>query len=298
MNKPVNKIKALLQRQFPRSFLIQKPLWGTLGFFIILFFFVVVYHPLRVHGARSFSFSFTVLFYCLLISVCVLIMALMIKRTNCFSKYEGWTVSKELLSIILILITIGLSAYFLGFLMEDPASRWNLPTFLDSFARSVLIGVIPVLFPSLLNIRYAFTPELFQEYRTERQENLNEASGKLILIRSKAKKEELSFYPAEFIYAESEGNYVVFHLIKQNRSFQVIIRNSMSEIEQQLAVVPYFMRIHRAFIVNLKKVGSRSGNSLGYRLKLEGSDNIIPVSRQNTREFDQLIRQFLLSIQH
>jgi hypothetical protein len=225
-------------------------------------------------------------------------MALMIKRTNCFSKYEGWTVSKELLSIILILITIGLSAYFLGFLMEDPASRWNLPTFLDSFARSVLIGVIPVLFPSLLNIRYAFTPELFQEYRTERQENLNEASGKLILIRSKAKKEELSFYPAEFIYAESEGNYVVFHLIKQNRSFQVIIRNSMSEIEQQLAVVPYFMRIHRAFIVNLKKVGSRSGNSLGYRLKLEGSDNIIPVSRQNTREFDQLIRQFLLSIQH
>jgi DNA-binding LytR/AlgR family response regulator len=154
-----------------------------------------------------------------------------------------------------------------------------------------------VLFPSLLNIRYAFTPEIFQEYKSTEQNRQIETTEVLIHIQSKAKKEELSFYPAEFIYAESEGNYVVFHLTRQEKTSEVIIRNSISAIEQQLAVMPYFMRTHRAFIVNLQRVISKNGNSLGYQLKLKGSNRIVPVSRQNTRIFDDFTRQFL-SIHH
>jgi DNA-binding LytR/AlgR family response regulator len=104
--------------------------------------------------------------------------------------------------------------------------------------------------------------------------------------------------PGEFIYAESEGNYVVFHLIREERSSEVTIRNSISDIEHQLTVIPFFMRTHRAFIVNAAKVISKKGNSLGYQLKLEGSNNKIPVSRHNTGKFDELIRQFHLSIHH
>ena len=298
MNKAIKQIKALLNRQFPQSFLIQKPFWGAFALFIILFFFVVIYHPLQVHGARSFSFSFTMLIYCLITSVLVMVIALILKRTKCFSKKEVWTLSNEFFSVVIILTGIGLSSYFAGFIMENPGSRWNLSTFLDSFFRSVMIGIIPVLFPSLLNIRYAFTPETFQEYMNKGQDNQKETADELICIKSKARKEELSFYPGEFIYAESEGNYVVFHLIKDDRTFEVIIRNSISQVEQQLAIVPYFMRIHRAFIVNLEKVSAKSGNSLGYQLKLEGTNNLIPVSRQNVQKFDQMIRQFLLSIHH
>jgi DNA-binding LytR/AlgR family response regulator len=84
----------------------------------------------------------------------------------------------------------------------------------------------------------------------------------------------------------------------QERTSEVIIRNSISEIENQLDEVPFFMRIHRAFIVNLEKVSSKKGNSLGYQLKLKGSNIILPVSRQNTQKFDQLIRRFLLSVYH
>jgi DNA-binding LytR/AlgR family response regulator len=182
--------------------------------------------------------------------------------------------------------------------MENPGSRWNISTFLDSFFRSIMVGIIPVLFPSLLNIRYAFTPETFQEYKIKGQGIGKEKSEELIYIQSKAKKEELSFYPSQFIYAESEGNYVVFHLIRQEKVVEVVIRNSISEIELQLAEIPYFMRIHRAFIVNLENVSSKKGNSLGYQLKLKGNNIVVPVSRQNTQKFDQLIRRFLLSVHH
>lgn len=298
MDKQINRIKAFLSRQYPRTFLVQKPLWGTLTFTVILVLFAAVYQPLRIHGARSFSFNFTLLLYSLLIAAGVFIMAVIIKRTNCFSKDEVWTVKKELISIVIILVCIGLSAYFAGFIIEDQGPRWNLATFFDSFSRAVLVGIIPVLFPSLLNIRFAFTPEIFQEYQIKGQTRQEGTTEQLIHIKSKAKKEKLSFRAGEFIYAESEGNYVIFHLIKQEKSIEVVIRNSISEIEQQLAVIPYFMRTHRAFIVNLEKVISKSGNSLGYQLKLKGSNNIIPVSRQNTQLFDDLTRQFLLSIRH
>ncbi|MCF8363633.1 MAG: LytTR family transcriptional regulator DNA-binding domain-containing protein [Prolixibacteraceae bacterium] len=60
--------------------------------------------------------------------------------------------------------------------------------------------------------------------------------------------------------------------------------------QEQLAVIPYFMRVHRAFIVNLKKVISKKGNALGYRLKLEESKSVIPVSRQNIQKFDQMMK--------
>jgi len=158
--------------------------------------------------------------------------------------------------------------------------------------------IVQTILQKEINIRFAFTPEIFQEFQIKRQYKQEETTEELIHIKSKAKKEELSFLSDEFIYAESEGNYVVFHLVKQEKTFEVIIRNSIREIEQQLAGIPYFMRTHRAFIVNLGKVISKNGNSLGYRLKLKGSNHIIPVSRQNTPIFDELTRQFLLSIHH
>jgi DNA-binding LytR/AlgR family response regulator len=152
-----------------------------------------------------------------------------------------------------------------------------------------MVGIIPVVLPSLLNIRYAFARETFKSYENKWKNKTNEIPENLITIKSKAKKEHLSFYPDEFIYAESKGNYVVFHIIQQDKPIEATIRNSISEIENQLAIVPHFMRIHRAFIINLKRITSRRGNALGYRLTIMGCNDIIPVSRQKAREFEQMM---------
>lgn len=296
MNIKMHSIKVLLDRQFPRNFLINKPLWGSLSIFAFIFLFLLIYQPMKVHKAGTFNFSLSMLMYCLIITAVVLLAALLINRLDGFSKSKIWTVSKELQSIAVILFCIGISAYFAGFFLEDPAPRWNTSTFLNSFSRSVGIGLIPILLASFLNFRHLMTPEIFQEYQITGQNAPQNPAGKLICIQSRAKKEELSFTPEEFIYAESEGNYVVFHLVRQERALDVVIRSSISEIERQLLPVVTVMRIHRAFIVNLEKVVSKKGNSLGYRIKLKGSQNLLPVSRQNTQKFDQAVRQLLLSV--
>jgi hypothetical protein len=284
-----NQIKKVLFKPFPQTFLIHKPFWGAFIFFFILLLFVALYRPLEVHKTAFLNFNLTVLIYCAIISISELAIAVIISKTNYFSKKGNWTIAKELLSILIILTSLGISVYFAGFMMETHSSRWNFTTFFDSFYRSVLIGTIPVILPSLLNIRFAFAPQIFQNYENTGQYKSNVIPEKFINISSMAKKEHLSFYPSEFIYAESKGNYVIFHLIKNDKSVEVSIRNSISDIENQLSSIPDFMRIHRAFIVNLKKITSRNGNTLGYRLTLKDCDDIISVSRQNAREFELLM---------
>ncbi len=287
MKKIYFQIKELLNKPFPQNFLIKKPYAGTLIFFVIILTFVIIYHPLEVAKSRNHSFIFTMLVYCFLVSISELLVAIVIYRTNCFSPKNNWTITNEIFTILLLLLTVGISTYLTGFVMQPESIRWNFSILLDSFYRSILIGIIPIVLPFLLNIKYAFAQETFLEFNVHNQ--TKEDKNVLINIESKAKKEHLNFYPEEFLYAESEGNYVIFHLIKQEKKSNVTIRNSISSLETQLSDFPNFMRTHRAFIVNLNKIATRKGNALGYQISLSGCSAHIPVSRQNVPKFEQKV---------
>ena len=101
----------------------------------------------------------------------------------------------------------------------------------------------------------------------------------------------LAFQADELLYAFSDGNYVVFHLVRENDIQSVRIRNSISEIENQLSDIPFYFRCHRGFIVNLNMVASKKGNASGYLLKLKHGHDTIPVSRKNTHLFRQLMQE-------
>ncbi|MCA1759582.1 MAG: LytTR family transcriptional regulator, partial [Bacteroidales bacterium] len=147
----------------------------------------------------------------------------------------------------------------------------------------------PFLFFTTLNYLHWISPEVMYDSAVS---GSTSESEELLQISSQLKKESLSFYPSQLIYAESESNYVNFYLLSGDKVQKKVIRNSITDVEQQLAHIPFFARTHRAFIVNLKKIKSKKGNSLGYRLRLQGTDAEIPVSRNNTRNFSQLFRQF------
>ncbi len=216
----------------------------------------------------------------------------LLKKLKYLSNPDEWTVLKEILSIVLILFGNGISIYFMGFLMEDPGERWNLHTFFNSCIISFLIGIIPLLFFTATNYRHLFVSDIIKNFKPESGNSSLQQTEKLIEISSRLKKEELSFYPGQLIFAESDANYVTFHLKTDNQIRKKTIRNSIGNIEQQLSEIPYFMRTHRAFIVNVRQVASQKGNTLGYQLKFSGIETVIPVSRQKTKEFDQLLKQY------
>ncbi len=286
----LREINKYLNKDFPQNYIIRNPLPGALIVAIFCFAFLLMYQPLGTHAGWFLSYEATMAVYCLVAAAAIFISAKFIKNIGYFSNTEDWTIFKEFATIIISLFVMGVFGYFAGFLIEEPAARWNFATFFDSLKNAFLIGIIPFLFFTSVNMRFWFLGDNIVQKGSESYKTIN-PNEDLIKISSKLKKEELNFYPGQFICAESEGNYVVFHLYRNEQLQKVVIRNSINNVERQLSKISYIMRTHRAFIVNLKKIISRKGNTLGYRLKLSGVDDEIPVARNKTKEFNRLLKQ-------
>jgi hypothetical protein len=251
--------------------------------------FAIIYQPLGTHAGRFAGYEVTMFLYAIVVGGVSYVTIQGIKSLPVFSGKSDWTVWKEFFSITIILFAIGIAIYLAGFILEEPAPRLNLTTFLGSLKIALLAGVIPFAFFSLINYRAWFLAAKLKENLPLSNEQTDE---NIIHITSQLKKEELNFYPREFIYAESDGNYVQFFLVRDSKIIKRAIRNSINNIEEQLTGVPFLLRTHRAFIVNLKKVRNIKGNALGYRLKLSGIDKEIPVSRNNTQRFKTIFLKF------
>ncbi len=264
---------------------------------VSFFLFAIIYKPIHVHAAQSYSLALTILLYAVFITSPIIGILLVMKHCGCFPRAEKWQLNHELISLLIILVAIGITVYFAGFFIEEPKMRWNLSTFFDSMLRSLLVVFIPLFLPTLINIRYALTPETFQQYLISREDEVPaEDSVQQVSIISKAKREELLFHTHELIYVESQGNYVTFYFDDNRKPNRVVIRNTISDVAAQLAPYPFLMRVHRAFIVNLKQVRSKNGNRLGYRLKVNSCSSEIPVSRNNTSQFDTRMQTMQRSI--
>ena len=61
-------------------------------------------------------------------------------------------------------------------------------------------------------------------------------------------------------------------------------------MEDALVDNDIFFRCHRAYIINLDKVEQVEGNAQGYKLKVRGTEERVPVSRSLNKEFsDRLL---------
>jgi hypothetical protein len=287
------RIIKWLNIKYPQNYIIKNPFTGTLIIALFVFGFTVLYKPFNTHAARAFSYEATMAIYSLLSGIFIFLSIKILRTVKYFSNTKDWTIFKEFLSVFLVLFVLGIAIYLLGFFIETSAQRWNISTFLNSFKGAFLTGIIPLFFFTVINYPYLFSESIdlnIGNVAITGQEN--QPSEDLIQISSQLKKEDLSFYPSQFLYAESDGNYVVFYLSINSLVKKEIIRNSINSIEKQLSGIPYFLRIHRAFIVNLKKVRSKQGNTLGYMIKLSETEIKIPVSRNNTKDFNKLSALF------
>jgi hypothetical protein len=290
MNAGFNK---LLNNYYPQNYIFRHPVTGALIISLFIFGFSALYKPSDSHASGTLSYEETMAVYSLIAGISVIMYIRILKYFSWFRDINSWTAIKELLSVLFVLSGTGITVYLMGFLIEVPADRWNLRTFLNSFKNVFSVGIIPFAFFMAANYQYLFS----RAAKKGEDNNVTTGAGSephedQIHISSQLKKEELSFYPGQFLYAESDGNYVVFYLNDENLVKKQIIRNSIRNIEQQLSGIPYFMRTHRSFIVNLKKVTSKQGNILGYQLKLNATEFKIPVSREKTRIFDARFAKF------
>jgi hypothetical protein len=290
------EMKSILekwQRQnFPQNYIIRHPVQGFLIAALFSFIFIVIYRPLNAHGSEPLGYIETMAVYCLISGLALYMGIQLLKRIPFFSDKDSWTFFKEIAAIIIILTIMGTAVYFSGFLLEPPADRWNMATFLDALLKSFLIGIIPFVFFTILGYhRWTLINKVHSYGSIENNTNIPEEK---IQIQSQLKKEKLGFYPSRLLFAESDGNYVNFYIEHEDKTIKKVIRNSISNIEAQLSQIPWFYRTHRAFIVNIKKVREKQTISGGYRLKVGDHRETIPVSRKNKKTFDEKFHEYHL----
>lgn len=278
------KVKEVFRARFPANWIIRRPGVGGLVIGLFCFVFLWMYRPLGAQSSQFFSYEVTMALYGGVVVLLIWGGITLLKMLTYFADASNWSLLKELAAIVYILLFLGVGVYMAGFFIEDTSlNRWNLATFFDSLKQAVLIGLLPFGFLLLKNVSYLLPG---QRVRVADEQADGSMTHPEIRINSSLKKEHLSFRLDDFLYAEAEGNYVAFHLLEKERPAKKLIRNSISNVEWQLADYPDCFRSHRAFIVNLRKVVRQHGNASGYRLSLHGSDVQVPVSRQKARDFE------------
>ncbi|GET24802.1 hypothetical protein NT017_11310 [Prolixibacter sp. NT017] len=248
-----------------------------------------MYDPLEFHGTQLYTYPQLMGLYCATAGFADFSFVRLIRLFPYFSNEQEWTLIKEFTAVVFILLGVSIGIFVIQFFIDPQIPQWTFRNFLGSVKNAYLIGSLPFLFSMIINISNKIHHDSEISFSASGTSTPSpDAAEELIQIESKLKKETLEFYPSQFLYAESDGNYVVFYLQEKNEIKKKIIRNSISQIENQLTSQTRFFRTHRSFIVNLEKVTGKDGNTSGYRITVEGLSTEIPVSRQNVAKFDEL----------
>ncbi|MCC5926381.1 MAG: LytTR family transcriptional regulator [Bacteroidetes bacterium] len=308
----MSAVETLLNRAFPVNYFVRVPEKGAPLLAGVTLLFTLIYRPLETSAGAYFSFEVTMFLYGLVVGFAAYASFRLIHLLRGEDASEPWTIQSEVISIVFSLVNMGTAVFLAAFLLEESADRWNWSTFSNSLQTTALIAGIPLFAATLLNIRSLFQQE---EVFTLNEQPIPETS--VITIQTQLREETIEFSPMQFIYAESDGNYIQLYLDERKHPQRVsaaspdmhsteegaallnasgsgvrrhTIRLSMGSLEEQLKPYSIFMRTHRAFIVNLKKVREANGNTLGLELKLVGTDAEVPVSRSQVKPFKARFR--------
>lgn len=165
----------------------------------------------------------------------------------------------------------------------------------DSMFKLLLLGLAPVailvvgnqnkILKRYLQNALELTKKLDQE---EKEEDDQEAE---FTFESDNKSESLKVDLNTVMLIKSANNYIEIFWKKDDEMHKKLIRNTLTKIEDQLKSFPNFIRCHRTALINKSYVQKLVGGSHGLHVRLDGFDELIPVSRQYSMKVKEQIAE-------
>jgi len=152
-----------------------------------------------------------------------------------------------------------------------------------SMFKILLLGLAPVAILIVVNqnkilkryLQNALELTRLTEFDIDEKENKDK-----IKIVSDNKSESLEISLKNLAVIKSANNYIEVFWIEGNETHKTLIRNTLTNIENQLKNYPNFMRCHRTSLVNKLFIEKKISDSHGLHIRLKGLDELVPVSRQ------------------
>jgi len=200
-----------------------------------------------------------------------------------FFRPEKWTIGKEILlqSCCILIISAFNSLHNYNWWRDIDFYQ----TFLNFLIITTSIGIFPII------------GLIFFKERTLSKRNIERArliSNQLppaaveetitLQIQEESVKESpIVMQLTEFVYAQSEGNYITVYYLEDNVIMQKLIRLSLKQLEIQLEHLSQIKRCHRSYLINTQHIKAIDGNARSLNIQLDNVATPIPVSRSFTK---------------
>jgi hypothetical protein len=261
----------------------------TLGISLFISVFMILFQPFGLHNLESGEKSWMLAGYggvtLLVLLIDIFILPLVFPL---FFKEENWTVFREFLLLVWIVITIAMGNYLysVGLTIVNWAGMKGFFIF-TGFTLSV--AIIPIIVVIVISYNALLKKNLEASRQLNRFIAEKDGDGDLpvtwLVITSENRKQQVRIPASSLICVESEGNYIHTWYLKEGKIVGLLIRNTIKNIGIQVGKAENLFKCHRAYIINLRFIEKILGNSQGYRLRVKYLDKEIPVARNYSKSF-------------
>ncbi|MGK7395662.1 MAG: LytTR family DNA-binding domain-containing protein [Candidatus Cyclobacteriaceae bacterium M3_2C_046] len=265
-----------------------KSLWRiTLLIVLVGFLFEYLLIPFqRTPEEHKFSYAIISLFHVGVAAIIYLLYFLLISR---YINEDDWKVYKEMLTIAILLLLIGLGEWAIRDIIYDNPYNRELSLLWEEVWHAYLSGAVIFVLVFFININWLTRRHSQQAQELELPDKLGSLTRKLIITHIRS--DDFELIPDQLICAKAEGNYVEFYLLQNEKLIRLVKRISLSTLNEQLADYPFLQKTHRSFLVNIKYIQNIEGNAQGYQLLMQHLDFKVPVSRSHLKDFNERMRE-------
>jgi len=290
----------ILSQPFPANQDISRIIRYTFYSGCIVFLILVLFQPFGFNHTPSPYFFRNAFFFGLATFVVAMANALLLPALfPRFFDEQRWTVSKELCTMLWQVITIGfVNLLLFKWLYHEEIS---VQLIISVLGITVAVGIFPITIVILLK-QYALLKkygtgalQLDQQIHRKASEEMRTDSP-LITVYGDNQDETVSFHLEDFRLISSADNYIKLHFLKRGQLTNKVLRSTLKKSGEQFQQYEQVFRCHRTYIVNLSAVEQVSGNAQGFKLRLKGVDDLVPVSRNLNKELTTRLQKLTQAI--
>ncbi len=288
-----HKFSKYLNQPYPFS-VLENNTKRNIFFSLFVTAFLLIFKPfgLSVYGYER---SYIIIGYGLIIWLTLLFTDFIAYRffKSIFSE-KKWTVASQIIWAITQLCIIGITCF--SYAIAIDAFPQNISSFLKIESYVLLCSIIPIIIIVLVKQNYLLRQNsqealiLDNELHQSKNANSEYQESNKIVFTGDNQNEQLALNSDDIVYITSQDNYFEIVWQENDKVKKQLFRGTLSKAEETVQSFPFLFRSHRAYIVNLKKVASIDGNAQGYRLKLNVTSEVVPVSRSKGPSLYQLLQ--------
>lgn len=289
-----------LRQPFPYEASINTKIRMALFFGVFIFAFLMIFKPFDLDFFPAERLLLIASVYGLITFICVFLATVLfpICLPSTFTE-SLWTTGRQIIFTVAVIFFVGVVNFLVSPLLVDSTLSLRDAIWFQGITLS--IGLLPVSIFILLRQnqllkKFSSQAEVIEKKLQEKHEKTViihepvENQSNKILFTGDYQNEKVEVYPDDLYLITSASNYIkLFHLQKETLIYS-IIRSTLKKAEETVLTHPTFFKCHRAYIINLDKVVHVEGNAQGYKVRIQGYEELIPVSRNLNNEFsDKLL---------